>query len=61
MLYWGDKIKADDMGVTCSTMHIFKGRVHSKASERRWDWSRLAQDGVQWWAFVDRIINLRVP
>jgi transcription termination factor 2 len=25
------------------------------------NWIQLAQDRVQWWAFVSRIINLRVP
>jgi hypothetical protein len=25
------------------------------------NWIRLAQDRVQWWAFVSTIMNLRVP
>jgi hypothetical protein len=25
------------------------------------NWIRLAQDGVQWWAFVNTVMNLRVP
>jgi hypothetical protein len=25
------------------------------------NWIRLAQDGVQWWAFVSTVMNLRVP
>jgi hypothetical protein len=25
------------------------------------NWIRLAQDRVQWWAFVNTILNLRVP
>jgi hypothetical protein len=25
------------------------------------NWSRLAQDRVQWWDFVSRVMNLRVP
>jgi hypothetical protein len=25
------------------------------------NWIRLAQDRVQWWAFVDTVMNLRVP
>jgi len=24
------------------------------------NWIRLAQDGVQWWAFVNTVMNLRV-
>jgi hypothetical protein len=25
------------------------------------NWIRLAQDGVHWWAFVNTVMNLRVP
>jgi hypothetical protein len=25
------------------------------------NWIRLAEDRVQWWAFVNRVMNLRVP
>jgi hypothetical protein len=25
------------------------------------NWIRLAQDGVRWWAFVNTVMNLRVP
>jgi hypothetical protein len=25
------------------------------------NWSRLAQNSVQWWAFVNTVMNLRVP
>jgi hypothetical protein len=25
------------------------------------NWIRLAQDGVQWWACVNTVMNLRVP
>jgi len=25
------------------------------------NWIRLAQDGVQWWAFVNTVMNIRVP
>jgi hypothetical protein len=25
------------------------------------NWTRLAQDSVQWWAFVSTVMNLRVP
>jgi hypothetical protein len=25
------------------------------------NWIRLAQDGVQWWAFVNAVMTLRVP
>jgi hypothetical protein len=25
------------------------------------NWIRLAQDRVQWWAFVSTVMNLRVP
>jgi hypothetical protein len=25
------------------------------------NWIRLAQDKVQWWAFVNTVMNLRVP
>jgi hypothetical protein len=25
------------------------------------NWIRLAQDTVQWWAYVNTVINLRVP
>jgi hypothetical protein len=25
------------------------------------NWIRLAQDSVQWWAFVNTIMNLRIP
>jgi hypothetical protein len=25
------------------------------------DWIHLSQDGIQWWVFVNTVINLRVP
>jgi hypothetical protein len=25
------------------------------------NWIQLAQDRVQWWAFVNRVMNLQVP
>jgi hypothetical protein len=27
----------------------------------RANWIQLAQDGVQWWAFVNTVMNLQVP
>jgi hypothetical protein len=42
---WEDNIKMDLRGIGIDGAN----------------WIRLAQDSVQWWAFVSKVMNLRVP
>jgi hypothetical protein len=44
-LRWEDNIKMDFQEVVCGGM----------------DWIYLAQDRDRWWAFVNVVINLRIP
>jgi hypothetical protein len=47
-----------------TSRHTWGNNVRMNLREMGWenvDWTQLAQDGYQWWALVNTVMNLRVP